>query len=176
MKKHITYIFSLLVTISWLVCPSNAISGTYTSTFWNEFRTDSIHLFLDDDSNRHDVIFQNVTFSDTNWSIARQSDTYLHLSGPEADPWNISFTLSFTDNRRASRILPFTLEWAEYMNGGPSATGAMGSIELNRRGSNYNWVASNEFNSVIPNPIPASTWLLLSGICFLVGVRRHTRS
>ncbi len=175
MKQLKTYIFGLLVIFALLVLPRTAMAGTYSSTFWNEYQTDSIHLFLYDDSNRHDVIFESVTFSNVTWSVADQSDTYLHLSGPEAGPWDIGFTLSVTDNRNPNaRIIPFTLEWAEYLNGSPSTVDAMGSIAFTRGGNS--WVASSDFNSAIPNPIPASTWLLLSGICFLVGVRRRTQS
>lgn len=174
-KRLTTYSFGLLIVFALLVPSTTVTAGNYSSTFWNEYQTDSIYLFLYDDNNRHDAIFQSVTFSNATWSVADQSDTYLHLSGPEAGPWDIAFTLSITDNRnRNARIIPFTLEWAEYLNGSPSAVDAMGSIEFTRGGNS--WVASSDFNSTIPNPIPASTWLLLSGIGFLVGVRRQTRS
>ncbi len=176
MKQIIKYKFGLLLVFALLVLPNTATAGTYRSNFWNEYQTDSIYLFLYDDNPSADVIFQDVRFSNPSWTVAEQSDTYLHLSGPAVDPWNIRFRITFTDNQSSRTILPFTLEWAEYLNGGPSAIDAMGSIELNRSGGRYNWIASNEFNSVIPNPLPASTWLLVSGICFLVGVRRHTRS
>ena len=175
MNRTLNAIYRFLIILVIILSPAAAMAATYSPTFMNEYQTDTIYLFLYDDNPRHDVIFQDISFSSSSWSVTDQSNTYLHLSGPAADPRDVRFNITFTDNRRTRHILPFTLEWAEYLNGGPSTIDSMGSITLNRNGSRYNWVASNEFNSTIPNPIPASTWLMLSGICFLVGVRRHSR-
>jgi hypothetical protein len=163
------------IAIVILLQPLGAAAGIHSQSFTNGFQTDAIYLFLYDTQPSHDVIFEQVTFNSAEWSIAAQSATYLELSGPVVDPGNLQMNITFTDGRNASRILPFTLEWAEYLYGAPSAADAMGTIALERNRGGFNWVASDDFTSAVPSPLPASTWLLLSGLFFLVGVRRHTR-
>lgn len=177
MNWHPKTICRLVAVIIVLLMPGAALAGTYTQTFYNEFQTDSIYPFLYDDDKNHDVIFQSVDFTDASWSIATSNseNTYLQLSGPVVDPGALQFDITFTGGPNKYRIPSFTLEWAEYLNGVPSASDAMGAITLDRKGGSYSWIVSNDFNSTVPTPLPASTWLLLSGLFFLVGVRRHTR-
>ena len=172
-NNHLGVFIALIL----FLIPLNGQAGIYTATFLNEYQTDGLYLFLYDDSADHDVRFQDVTFNGPgSWEIAEQTDTFLHFSGAnEAGPADLRFRITFTDDRNSRFITPFMLEWAEYLDGRPSASDAMGTLSLERRRGRLSWVATSDFNSTVHSPIPGSTWLLMSGIFFLAGVRRHTR-
>lgn len=165
----------LLPAIILLLAPIHGHAGTFTANFYNEYQTDAVYLFLYDDGPR-DVFFQDVTFSGPRtWEITDQTDTFLHFSGAnEAGPRDLRFRITFADGHSGRNIQPFTLEWAEYLAGGPSTSNAMGTLSYERNRGRLGWVASSDFTSTVPTPIPGSTWLLLSGIFFLAGVRRQT--
>jgi hypothetical protein len=153
-----------------LLLPWHVQGSTYSARFWNEYNTDAIYLFLYDDHPSRDVIFQDVSLSSPgSWSVIEQSDNYVHLGGPgSAGPNAVIFDITLSDGSRSGRITSFRMEWAEYLDGI-----AVDSGTLSRTGNR--WQVSDDFNSTVPTPIPGSTWLLLSGIFFLVGVRRHSR-
>ena len=172
-KKYLGAVIAIII----FIMPLHGHAGTYTTTFLNEFQTDAVYLFLDDVDPDYDVRFQDVTFRGPNsWGIAEQTDTFLQFSGTsEAGPNDLRFRITFQDNSSSRRIIPFTLEWAEYLNGSPSTSDAMGTLSLERSRGRLTWVATNDFNATVPTPIPGSTWLLMSGLFFLAGVRRHNR-
>ncbi len=173
-NKYFPWVLPAIVI---LFLPLHGHAATYNASFYNEYQTDAVYLFLYDERVNRDVIFADVTFSGpTSWMVADRTNTFLHFSGANAaGPGDLSFDITFADGRRSPNILPFTLEWTEYLNGGPSASDAMGSISLERNRGQLRLVASRDFNSTVPTPLPGSTWLLMSGIFFLAGVRRHTR-
>ena len=171
-----TYFLGMVPAIIIFMLPPHALAASYHTTFSNKFQTDAVYLFLYDGSPNRDVIFQNVTFSGpSSWGVAVRTDTFLHFSGAHAaGPGDLNFDITFADGRISPNIIPFRLEWTEYLNGGPSASDAMGSLSLERNRGQLGLVASSSFNSTVPTPIPGSTWLLMSGIFFLAGVRRQT--
>ncbi|MDJ0722096.1 MAG: hypothetical protein QNJ04_10710 [Desulfobacterales bacterium] len=153
-----------------VLLPLHVQASTYSTRFWNSHTTDAIYLFVYDDSTARDVIFQDVSLRNpSGWAVLDHTDTYIHLGGTDAaDPGSVRFNITFSDGPGRDRITDFRLEWAEYLDGLSIDSGT-----LSRNGNN--WRVSNDFNSAVPTPIPGSTWLLLSGIFFLVGVRRHSR-
>lgn len=168
MPKYIIGFFAVLV-IMVMSLPLDAKAGIYKGNFRNDYQADSIYLFLYDEAPDADVIFQNVRLNPASaWSAAAQTETYLWLSGPAVSPKSVKFNLTFTDDRATRDILPFTLEWAEYLNGSFAAPDAFGSLMRGPRqnGAGYQWTASDAFSSPVPTPLPASTWLLLSGLFF----------
>jgi hypothetical protein len=177
MHNNKKYRLGMLIAILLFLMPLHGHAGIYTATFLNEFQTDAVYLFLYDDSRNHDVRFQDVTLTGpSSWGVAEQTDTFLQFSGVnEAGPGDLRFSITFEDGRNSRNMTPFTLEWAEYLNGSPSTSGAMGTLSFERNRGSLNWVASSDFNSTVPTPIPGSTWLLMSGLFFLAGVRRHNR-
>ena len=171
------YRLGVLIAILLFIMPLHGHAGTYTATFLNEFQTDAVYLFLYDDRSNQDVRFQDVAFTGpSSWGIAQQTDTFLNFRGTsEAGPGDLRFRITFNDDRNNPNIIPFTIEWAEYLNGSPSTSDAMGTLSMERDRGRLTWVATNDFNSTVPTPIPGSTWLLMSGLFFLAGVRRHNR-
>ena len=182
MKKIFYSIACLLLT--GLVCfPSDLRAGSYAVDFNNKFDTDAIYLFLfNEDDNKKDVIFQEINFSTpSNWSVADFSPDYLHLTSTAAAiAGDFDYSITFSDGEKGNGANTFRIEWAEYLNGLPSGDTAQGSLTFSGSMNSAPTPVSNDvFTSTVPGtvptPIPASTWLLLSGIFFLVGVRRHAR-
>jgi hypothetical protein len=131
MNLHKKTICRLVVAIIVVLLPGAALAGTFTQTFRNGFETDAIYLFLYDDEPNPKVLFEQVTFNSASWSIADQSNpnTYLKLTGDAAfDSGNLRMTITLSDGPSANFTTPFSLEWAEYLNGAPSASDAMGTI------------------------------------------------
>jgi hypothetical protein len=177
LPRYLTGLMTLILTIM-LLMPLDSVAGTYRGNFRNEYLTDSVYLFLYDEDPDADVIFQSARLNpSSDWFIAEQTDIYLWFSGPAADPKSIKFNITFTDGRAARDMLPFTMEWAEYLNGSFAAPDAFGSLTRSPRanGSGYQWISSDEFSSPVPTPLPASTWLLVSGLLFLAGLRRYNQ-
>lgn len=177
MKSLLGHMTGLLTAVLIMTLPLDAAAGTYSGGYQNQYQTDSIYLFLYDDNPSLDAIFQDVNLSNPDsWSIVEHTDTYLNLKGLSADPGSVMFDITFSDGRNPhTKMIDFRMEWAEYLNGAPSETNAMGTLLVERKGKNYNWSSTSDFSSPIPNPLPASTWMLLSGLFFLAGFRRHTR-
>ena len=144
-KKYLGAVIAIII----FIMPLHGHAGTYSATFLNEFQTDAVYLFLYDDRLNQDVRFQDVALTGpSSWGIAQQTDTFLNFSGTsEAGPGDLRFRITFNDDRNNPNIIRGRL----------------------------NMVASSDFNSTVPTPIPGSTWLLMSGLFFLAGVRRHNR-
>ena len=158
-----------------LIMPFTASAATITESLHNDYQTDAIYLFIINDGQGRDIEFVTdpVVFGDaaTDWSTTLFDSESLVMQGATIDPESGLFDITFWDNRNrgGSNAFDFTLEWAEYFNG--VAVG-QGSLYY----TNGDIVAANDnFTSTVPTPIPASAWMLVSGVALLVGIRRHNK-
>lgn len=168
-----------LITLAILIVilPLSARAALMTQSFVNEYQTDAIYLFILNDNRGADISFDTdpVSFGNaaSGWSYTLYDTETLMMAGNTIDPYNGLFDVTFTDNsnrpNRNTSQFDFTLEWAEYM-GGTSV--AQGSIYY-QNGSITSF--DDTFTSTVPTPLPASAWMLMSGLALFLGVRRYNK-
>lgn len=172
-RKLIAYIFLIL-----LAFPPLLNAAIFTQTFLNEYESDAIYLFI----KNVDEIGRSVVFDDDPvdfglaagaWSSTLVDSESLIMQGASIAPLSGSFTVSFWDERdgkgNAGKDFDFTLEWAEYFKGAAVAQGSIYYLD----GEDY--ATDGNFTSTVPAsvPVPASVWMLVSGLALLVGLRRY---
>ena len=168
-RKSILYIAFLLLAL-----PLVLNAATLTQTFENEYETDAVYLFIINDSIGRDVTFDDDPVSiggaAAGWSTTLFDSESLVMQGTTIDAFSGSFTVSFWDGRNGGgnpdAFFDFTLEWAEYLDG---SMVAQGSIYYDDGGI---YRTDDNFTSTVPTPVPASVWMLVSGLALLVGLRR----
>ena len=168
-------IYSLATLMMIMVFPAIARAALINQSFVNEYRTDAVYLFIINDNRSADISFETnpVSFGDdaTDWTYTLFGSETLLMEGDPIDPYSGSFRVSFTDNspRRNTNQFDFTLEWAEYLGGVSVGQGSIyyqnGTIDR----------FDGNFTSTVPTPLPASAWLLMSGLALFVGFRRYTK-
>jgi hypothetical protein len=168
-----------LITLAILIVilPLSARAALMTQSFVNEYQTDAIYLFILNDNRGADISFDTdpVSFGNaaSGWSHTLFDTETLMMAGNTIDPFNGSFDVTFTDNsnrpNRNTNQFDFTLEWAEYL-GGTSV--GQGSIYY-QNGSMTSF--DDTFTSTVPTPLPASAWMLMSGLALFFGIRRYNK-
>lgn len=157
-----------------LMMPVAASAATFDQFFYNEYQTDGVYLFILNDSVDTDIHFEAdpVAFGGTasGWSTTLYDPESLYVQGTMIDPFDGNFTVSFTDNNGSTGtdVLDFTMEWAEFANGTSLAQGSLYYLD------GIISSADGNFTSTIPTPVPASVWMLFSGLAMFIGIRRRT--
>ncbi len=154
--KNIAIMTTLILTIF----TASASAAPYWMTFFNEFTTDSVYLFITSGS---------VTFNDVNesrlaptWSTDIFEPNRLVFSGNTLSPGSGEFRIRFSDRDS------FVMEWAEVLGG---AINQSGTLTFGTNGQITNSVYGPITSAV---PIPESIWLLGSALICFVGIRRKT--
>jgi hypothetical protein len=169
MKKTI-YLLMILLMI-----PVVASAATISQSFLNDYQSDAIYLFIINDNVGRDISFQTdpVVYGGaaTGWTTTLFDSESLVMQGTTIIPLSGLFDVTFWDNRNGggnpTGFFDFSLEWAEYLGGAAVAQGSLyydnGAIVG----------ADGNFTSTVPTPVPASAWMLFSGLALFVGIRRH---
>jgi hypothetical protein len=158
-----------------LMMPVTASAATFDQFFYNEYQTDGVYLFILNDSVDTDIHFDAdpVAFGGTasGWSTTLYDPETLYMQGTTIDPFDGNFTITFTDNdgSTGTDVLDFTMEWAELLGGTVLAQGSLYYMDGNISSADPN------FTSTIPTPVPASVWMLFSGLAFVIGIRRNSK-
>lgn len=128
----------------------------WEQTFKNDFTLNEIHLWITEGE---------VTFVDwkqpKEWTTPARTETYLMGVGPLIEAEKGTWRVTFADKT------PFTIEWAEVLNGKIQGSG---TLLWDRK-----WTALDEFTQIIPSAavsIPTTMLLLASGLVGLVGFRQ----
>ncbi len=161
MKRTQKKIYLLSLAILIFFAPATASAAPFWISFWNEFQTDNVHLFIIDDT----VTFRNVDEArlSPSWSVDTFESTHLAFSGNTLNPNAGRFRIQFSDNRDA-----FIMEWAEVLNGVIQA-GHSGTLTFNNQGQ----VVGSSYGPITSMvPIPESIWLFASALICFVGIRR----
>jgi len=170
MKKTICLLMILLMI------PVAASAATLTQSFLNDYVSDSIYLFITDVNGRDiDFVDDPVVFGGaaSGWSAAVFDDgDTLVMQGTTIDARSGLFDVTFWDNRNGNgnptAFFDFTLEWAEYSGGVALGLGSIYYTDGVITGADGN------FTSTVPTPVPASVWMLFSGLALFVGIRRRS--
>jgi hypothetical protein len=166
MKRTLLIGCMILVLMMPVVASAALFEG---SSFSNLYNADRIELSLTqgnwftDNITIDTVLFGGDAFG---WSITSGASTeplVLEGSTPLAAGSGL-FELSFNDNQSnfisslfgSNWLYDFTLHWTEY-----SGATALGQID-------YTFD-----NGVLVTPLPASAWMLLSGLAMFIGIRRR---
>lgn len=157
-----------------LIMPFTATAATITESLYNDYQTDAIYLFIINDNQGRDIEFVTdpVVFGNaaTDWTTTLFDSESLVMQGTTIDSLSGLFDVTFWDGRTngGNNTFDFTLEWAEYFNGVAVDQGSLYYLDGEITG------ADDNFTSTVPTPIPASAWMLVSGVALLVGIRRRS--
>lgn len=168
-------IINLILLI--LIMPAAGRAATITKSLVNDYQTDTIYLFITNDDAGPGISFVSdpVVFGGgaAGWSATLFDTNTLVMQGAPINPLSGQFDVAFWDNRNGngnpSAFFDFSLEWAEYLGGSAVGQGSLYYTNGAITGADGN------FTSTIPTPIPASAWMLVSGITLLVGIRRYKK-
>lgn len=171
MKKTI-YLLMILLMI-----PAAVSAATISQSFLNDYQSDAIYLFIINDNVGRDISFvaDPVVYGGaaTGWSTTLFDSESLVMQGTTINALSGIFDVTFWDNRNGggnpTGFFDFTLEWAEYLGGAEVAQGSLYYDNGGITGSDGN------FTSTVPTPVPASVWMLFSGLALFVGIRRHNK-
>lgn len=155
--------------ILFFIFPAVASAATLDYVYQNEYATDEIRFDIINVTSGAIVDFWDIPSmgwdihtSASNWTdvVSNFHSTVLFSApaGSSIQPGLEVFNLSHWNRSFASNALDdfdFVLQWAEY-NGGI----LQGEDTI-------------AFVDGIPTPLPASAWMLLSGLAMLVGIRRR---
>ena len=168
------FIVLLYVVAVFISMPFPAEAATTTQTLLNDHQTDAIYLFIVNDQTDPFIRFaaDPVDFGRdaVGWSSTLFEDnTALLMQGDAIDPRQGRFRVTFDDGLPGGGrdSFDFTLEWAEYYQGTSLEQGSI--YYSNGRYTGFD----DSFNSTVPTPVPASVWMLVSGLGLLVGLRRY---
>lgn len=107
------------------------------------------------------------------WTVGVDQPKILSTSGDMfgTDLYTVGhFGITFSDDRRRNFRTNFTMEYALLLDGAIVRTGTFDWAR------NRGWTrVGDSITSTIPTPIGASSWLLLSGLFGVIGVRRGLR-
>ena len=147
-------ILNLIVLL--LISATACYAAPFAQTYQNDYQTDQIFLFITEG---------NVEFSDWNklpkgWEVGTQETNLLTASGKKVKPGQ-----KFKYNIDVKG--PYTLQWAELLNGAVQGSGSLFSENGRFVGS------SDEFTATLHTPIANSIWLLGSGLIGLVCLSRQ---
>lgn len=171
MNRHIT----VYMAVVFFMLTFGAEAATITRTFLNDQTTDAVYLFIVNDQDDPFIRFADepVRFlldADANgWqSMLFDDNTTLMMYGDAIDPRSGRFRVTFQDGLTGGGNggFDFRLEWAEYFQGGVLD---QGSLYYSNGG--YTGL-DNTFTSSVPTPVPASVWMMVSGLALLVGLSR----
>lgn len=154
--------------------PLQAEAGSITRTLMNDHRTDAIYLFIVNDETdpfirfaddpvdyRRDAVGWSSTLFDDNSTLLMQGAAV----DPRQGRYRVTFADGLTGGGNAS--FDFTLEWAEYFQGTLLEAGSIYYTNGSFTGFD------GTFTSTVPTPVPASVWMLVSGLALVVGLRRY---
>lgn len=165
MKRKIIIGSMILV----LMMPVVALAATLDFVYDNQYETDMIRFDIIDVTSGGSLIF--FDFPPLGWDIstdaANWTDSVINVNASvmfsaPADASILAdanhFNLSIWDRLGGDdpSIFDLTLAWTEYLDGGVQGAG---TIDFE--------------NGVIATPLPASAWMLLSGLAMFIGIRRQ---
>ena len=160
------HLFGTLVLIL-LLAPTAVSAALLEYSFRNFYDTDRIVLTISPTEDYDNITFQDVAFEGSallnGWNVETLGPATLALEGSAITAGTGDFDLTFSDNNfwtwifGLDYLFDFSLQWDEYLNG---SLAGQSTFEFE------NGVSQN------PVPVPASAWLLLSGLALLVGQRR----
>ncbi|GEM_PF-1809502 len=167
----------ILMTVAFfMMIPAGASAAYLPFSYTNHYETDRIEFnIVGIEDPALDITFANINFpgyeheisSSVDWNFKRSNNFHTLIFQPDSvstiaegtGVFNLWLFESLTGWLPVTLdSYNFTLEWTEYLG---AATQGSGQILF------------EEGVDVLYTPIPASAWMLMSGLAIFVGIRRH---
>ncbi|MFW5836907.1 MAG: hypothetical protein ACOCVM_02790 [Desulfovibrionaceae bacterium] len=168
----------LALALAFLSPPGLAQASSFSVSWGNEFKMDTLNLWVVDSPADGGVDFLSASLSDhkgrpmRGWDVTASS-SMVFAQGKTTPPFKLFADVTFSENTQN-----FAVEWAEIWTKGN------GDIKQMFTGTNYytyehgrgSWSftkgdITNAPTTQAPTPIPATAWLLSSGLMLLMGTR-----
>lgn len=161
-----TFLIGCLILV--LMMPAIVSAAALGFVYDNQYETDNIRFDIIDVTSRANLNFVDIPLF--GWDISTDATNWTNeiINGRDSVVFSAPADSSIMANENNFNLwiwgwerdltnFDFTLAWTEYLDGGVQGAG---TIDF-------------EDGVMVPAPLPASAWMLLSGLAMFVGVRRR---